>query len=187
MKELKQYNVSTRSARNPCVKVVDIGDDYTDENILKNCILKQNSYLMHDQFDMKIRTVKKMKHNFMAIIECDPVTFNRVMENSRLSVGWSVCRVFEYVNLLRCFNCGGFNHKAGDCKSAVTCATCKSTEHKTEECEKFGKKCGNCMLANDRLDLGLDINHLVFDLECPCYQKQILRERQHIRYLQEST
>ncbi|KAK9685376.1 hypothetical protein QE152_g38086 [Popillia japonica] len=160
-KKLKNYSVTTREPKNPCVKIMDI-DEELDEEKLKLNLVKQND-TVRSESDICVKTIKKLKKTYMAIVECDPVTFNRIMENSQLAVGWSVCRVFEDVGVFR----GGFNHKATDCNTKMMCSTCKSPEHDTEQCESIAKTCQNCIFANKKLSLDLDVNHFIFDSNCP--------------------
>jgi hypothetical protein len=44
------------------------------------------------------------------------------------------------------------------------------TEHEEENVEE---KCINCYEANERLKLGLDINHAVWSRECTVYKQKL--------------
>ncbi|KAK9701828.1 hypothetical protein QE152_g30328 [Popillia japonica] len=111
-RKLKNYSVVTREPKKPCIKIVDIADDLNT----RTCIVKQNGSILHHETDFRIKTIKKMKKTYMAIVECDPITFKKITDVGRLTIGWSVCRIYEHVGVFRCFQCGGFNHKAADCQ-----------------------------------------------------------------------
>lgn len=43
-------------------------------------------------------------------------------------------------------------------------------------------KCGNCKDANEKLRLHLDVNHSVFDEECPVYQRKLKMKGRAVMY-----
>ncbi|KAK9727616.1 hypothetical protein QE152_g19054, partial [Popillia japonica] len=117
-RKLKNYSVVTREPKKPCIKIVDIAGDLNEEK-LTTCVVMQNGSILHHETDFRIKTIKKMKKTYMAIVECDPITFKKITDVGRLTIGWSVCRIYEHVGVFRCFQCGGFNHKAADCQVEV--------------------------------------------------------------------
>ncbi|KAK9751420.1 Reverse transcriptase (RNA-dependent DNA polymerase) [Popillia japonica] len=94
-RKLKNYSVVTREPKKPCIKIVDIADDLNEEK-LRTCIVKQNGSILHHETDFRIKTIKKMKKTYMAIVECDPITFKKLTNVGRLTLGWSVCRIYEH-------------------------------------------------------------------------------------------
>lgn len=177
----RQYQIKIPQLKNPCVKVVDI-EEKMDDNELLECIKKQNVFLRHDNMDIKVVTTRKMINRYMAILECDPTTHVRILEEGSLCIGWSPnCRVFDYVRIYRCFKCGGFNHKAETCDNEV-CVRCGESGHKKDECQSEVLKCVNCSEAIHKLKLDLDVNHSPFDVNnCVVLQKKIITEKQKIR------
>lgn len=153
-----------------------------EENELLNCIKKQNAYLCHENMDVKVVTVRKMIKRYMAILECDPTTHAKILEEGSLCIGWTPsCRVFDYVRVFRCFKCGGFNHKAEECKTEV-CGKCGLSGHNKENCKNNILNCANCIEANKKLSLDLDVNHSSFDMnKCTVLQKKINIEKHKIR------
>ena len=78
---------------------------------LKECILKQNAFLRGGNVEIKVITIKKMRTRYMAIVECDAITHEKILQEGSLSIGWiPACRVFDYVYIFRCYQCGGFGH-----------------------------------------------------------------------------
>lgn len=176
----KNYQIKIPEQKNPCFKILDI-EENIDASELINCIKKQNTFLRHETLDLKVIAIKKMKVRYMAIVECDPTTYKRVLEEGSLCIGWSFsCRVFEYIKLFRCFKCGGFNHKAELCTSDVKCLNCGASDHEKKDCVS-DPKCANCVSANQKLNLELNVNHSMFDNTCPVLHKRICSEKQKIK------
>lgn len=176
----KKYNINIPDQKNPCIKIMDIEEEM-NENDLKNSILKQNQYLQHDSSILEVKVVKKMKTRYLSIIECDPLSFTKIIEQNQLSIGWSTCRVFEYVNVYRCYKCGGFDHKSSDCE-IIRCFKCGKNGHTKDGCEVSDVNCANCMAANGKLNLKLKADHSIFDLSCPCYLKKMETQKRKIKY-----
>lgn len=176
----KNYRINMPEQKNPCIKVLDLEDKLNEEDLLKT-IRKQNAYLRHDNMKLKVVVIKKMKTRYMAIIECNPMAFAAIMEEGSLSIGWSPsCRVFEYVRVFRCFQCGGFNHKAEECKTKL-CLICGDSEHSKDSCTSESVKCNNCSEANKKMNTEFDVNHSIFDHSCPVMQRKIFVEKQKIK------
>lgn len=117
----------------------------------------------------------------MAIVECDPLSAEKILKQEKISIGWSICRVFEYVHVFRCFKCGDYDHKATECKKEDRCLKCASKEHKTEDCVSDYYKCCNCIAANEKLKLNLKVDHTVFDANCPVYLRKVDAQKRSIK------
>ncbi|KAJ8954717.1 hypothetical protein NQ318_011410 [Aromia moschata] len=91
----KNYEIKIPNLKNPCVKIVDIEDEYEPDDLL-NLIKKQNISIFHENSVLQVKVIKKMKTKFMAIIECDPDSFKKIMDQNAIFIDWAKCRVFEY-------------------------------------------------------------------------------------------
>lgn len=116
----KTYNISAQNLKNPSVKIVDIEKEMSSEELIL-FLKKQNYFLNHEKLTLSVKILKKMRTKFMAIVECDPESFRRIMKEGFLYVDWARCRVFEYVSVYRCFKCGSFGHKKDQCKIESIC------------------------------------------------------------------
>lgn len=175
----KNYQVKIPEQKKPSIKIVDIDEEYSEDELI-SAIKKQNLHIRHDSMELKVIVFKQMRSRYQAIIECDPTTFQNIMKEKTLSIGFLCCRVHEYVRLFRCFKCGGFNHKADECKSDISCLNCGSSEHTKKDCEN-DVRCANCILAKKNLGLDLDVEHSIFDVNrCPILQRKINSEKQKI-------
>ena len=152
-----------------------------DKKLLEDCILKQNSFLNQHDPEVQVQLKKKRKSKYMAIVECDPLSADAILKQGKMSIGWSICRMFEYVRLFRCYKCGDYDHKSTDCKKDERCLKCASKEHKSVDCVSESFKCCNCMEANEKLKLNLKIDHTVFDINCPLYLRKVDAQKRSIK------
>jgi len=60
----------------------------------------------------------------MIITEVDAKTHDVMLEEGRVKIGWNICRVMNYIGILRCFKYCGYYHLARDCKKEVACGQC---------------------------------------------------------------
>lgn len=170
------YDVKIPKKSNPKIIIVGITDEEVGEEELTSKIVKQNKIPMGENFLFKtIHKTKTKNEKFNLIIETDPNTFkcvlpNKLGEKTSLHVGWKDCYVFEYFSVFRCYKCCGYNHGAEKCTEKVTCPLCAGN-HKMDECNSEERKCVNCVSANKKLNLDLDVSHSSIDRSCNCYLK----------------
>lgn len=177
-----QFQVSLPEKKNPCIKIVDFKENMSAE-ALTECILKQNEFLRSDNVKIKVLIVKKMITRFMAIVECDAETHGKILHEGSLSIGWvPACRVFDYIHIFRCYQCGGYGHGAKECKGDKVCVKCGSSDHVQQDCDSSIYKCKNCDDANHNLKLNFDINHSMYDInKCMVHKKQFNAQKQKIK------
>lgn len=176
----RQYQVKAPELKNPCVKIVDITENISQEELI-NCIQKQNAFVNHEKMQMTVKVIKKMKKNFMAIIECDPLTFKKILDENSLFINWDLCRVFEYISVHRCFKCAGFNHNSDNCARNPRCLKCAEEGHSSDSCDKEYVKCFNCIEAKDKLKLELNVDHSIYDSNCPVFLKKKNFQKQRVK------
>lgn len=69
---------------------------------IKRKIFAQYPELFTNVSVLEIVSTFKIKDNFGAKIIVDPKTFRKMMDESRLRIGWDICRVFEAFDVIRC-------------------------------------------------------------------------------------
>jgi hypothetical protein len=177
-----KYEVSVPNMKNPRVKIMGIYDEYNEEELLY-AMKCQNDWIEQDD-DIKIVRIDKSKLRkdmFNAVIEVDSKLYCKIMEEGKMNIGWSRCRVMESVLILRCFKCGEYGHMIKECKNEEKCFKCAG-DHRTTECKESFFKCVNCLKTQEKLRLNLDVNHPVWSAECTVYRRIEERRKRNINY-----
>ncbi|XP_067614709.1 uncharacterized protein PF3D7_1120000-like [Eurosta solidaginis] len=156
------------------LKIVGLSTKLNDERIIE-CVKKQND--IEDNKELKIIKVyedrNKREESYNIIIETDCETYEHLIEKKRIKVEWDSCRVFEHINVPRCFKCLGFQHKASDCTFKQACSKC-GEQHDVKECNSNIIRCVNCFDLVRRKVIDVEVDHYAYSTKCPAY----------IRYLQ---
>ena len=116
----------------------------------------------------------RLNPNVNLIISCENV--------KKLNFGWNRCRVYDAMDVMRCFRCCGY-HPVNECKEKeLVCYLC-SGAHKSAECpSKDNRKCINCVNANTSLHLHLNVEHSAMSRECPVYKRKLNDKKKYINY-----
>lgn len=171
----------------PRLKVVGFDSDYFDDDTrLISAIRKQNDKLFDETSEIQIADKKKMRGKDLhtAVLTVDVNTFKRVLTAGKIFIGWNSCKIYEHIEVMRCFKCNQFGHLARECKEEeFVCPLC-ADKHSMNLCrvKEDGYKCANCIRANTELKLDVDYKHCAFSLKCPVLSKQIEKRKRHIRY-----
>lgn len=183
-----QYDVKVLTLRNPKVCVSGMDTKYSEDDIIKR-LKEQNDFIA--EYDIKCMKVIEKKNirdksaYYSAIIEINAEGFDKLMKKERVSIGWNRCRVYDCLNVKRCYKCLGFNHKSTECKLSDVCARCLGNHKRNEKCrehEAGNDQCVNCIRANKKLSLNMDIKHNSLSRECPVYVRMLQIEKQRVNY-----
>jgi hypothetical protein len=131
------YSVSVPESRSPIVKIVGVSE-LTSEAILIKRIKSQNDFIGSDA-KIEVMEFKQKNDKIFASVKCDGDTFDKIMNNGRIIVGWDRCRVYEHFQIVRCFKCSGYRHIAKECRNKVACPKCAGA-HELSKCESREKK-----------------------------------------------
>lgn len=158
---------------------IDRDEAILDDDQLVNDIIQQNNLKEYSgNIEMKIvkRIINDKKQDFSIIVEANPELHKVLLVLEKFSLGWKQCKVFDHINLIRCFKCCGFNHYANDCKRKTTCSKCGGAHH-NKDCKAEYLKCANCAQSNEKTKNSCgsinDDKHNAFDKKCPIYIKLI--------------
>lgn len=121
------------------------------------------------------------KKEVTSILELNCKSFNEVMKEGRINIGWSRCHAREHLRVKVCYKCSGFSHKAGECTRKKACQRCAG-EHDIKECESKEVKCVNCVHANAKLIVGIDTNHTTFSRKCTVLTRKLNVEPKKVLY-----
>ncbi|XP_037826710.1 uncharacterized protein LOC119614662 [Lucilia sericata] len=115
---------------------LDIKD--VDEVTTKEEVHESLINLSDDFKEVQLTAVKNMRKAYggtqTATIGINAILANKLIELSKIRIGWVVCRIQEKVAPRRCFKCLDFGHPAANCKSTNdytnNCLCCGEIGHK---------------------------------------------------------
>lgn len=169
----EKYDVKIITKKRPQIMITDMSEMWKSEE-LEVAIKKQNN------LNGTVKCVKVFKNKnrdvHSAIVELEMCNYKQIIEKKKINIGWEKCRVFEHLNLNRCYKCWGYHHVAKNCKNCIKCAKC-GENHDTRECSSAILKCVNCARYNDKFKLNLDISHDSRDVNCAVYKKLMESEK----------
>uniref|UniRef100_A0A0A9XB35 Putative 50 kDa protein in type I retrotransposable element R1DM n=1 Tax=Lygus hesperus TaxID=30085 RepID=A0A0A9XB35_LYGHE len=158
--------VSRPMKRLPRLALFGVPSEITEDEIRESLIKLNNmeEREIMDQMKIGFKFGRKGGLTMNLTIEVSPELRNKLLNLKKVYLGWSCCRIEDFVRISRCYRCCGFNHVQKSCKAPTpTCAHCAGS-HDTSTCEKkHPPTCTNCKkfhLAHD---------HAASDLNCPSY------------------
>jgi hypothetical protein len=175
----QNYNVVVPKSKRPVLKIVGLTELLSEDELIEK-IVAQNTFLRIDT-NIDVIELKRKERKIFAAIRCDVTAYQELIKRGKINIGWDRCRVYDYVQVLRCFKCAGFNHKAADCRNEIACAKCAGS-HELTQCDSDIEKCVNCMSANKKLNLNLDVANSVWNRNCPVYTKKLKIEMSKIEF-----
>lgn len=166
----------------PKIKLVGIDNDLIGNDDLLIVLKENNKDVFNDESEIKILNIKERNKLATALISLDCATFRKCMKKQKLAVGWTMCKVYEQVDVLRCFKCSSFGHIASNCqKNDHVCPICAGP-HEVKSCTSTVLKCINCHLANVKFGTNCDVAHSSMSIKCPLLAKKTMKRKNEIRY-----
>jgi hypothetical protein len=175
--------------KNPKIKIKYVNSvGKSDDEILEQ--LKADNVAIHEAAIWKMIKREKvyrkgeLSENVENIIfETDKVTYDNIMKSRKVKFEWQIVMTVDSIHIHRCFNCNGFGHNASDCKNQLSCAKC-SGHHKSIDCNTEVKKCINCIKANVKYKLNININHVAWSNECTIYKRRLENGKKALKNMQ---
>lgn len=177
----EKYEVKIPKEAEMHMVITDMNFKYNECELIEK-LKKQNDAMKDSKVEI-IKCFETKRYNrtiFNAKIKIDNETYHKIIEMQKLNVGWEKCRIFDGTSIMQCFNCQGYNHKAGECRNETVCFKCHGN-HKSRECNnEILNICINCKKENTRLNMGLDENHSTISKECPVYKNKLDLKKKRI-------
>lgn len=175
----KKYVIQDPKKKKLKIKIFNIEkEDCEKEQEFWEKIEEQNG-LMKNSIQGKIvhKSVYGKDQRSTIIAEVDIKTYERMQEEGKVKIGWNICKVQNYIGILRCYKSSDYYHFAKECKNNISCGNCAG-KHVTKECKNETKKCVNCeeKIKNFKIK-GINSNHSAFDTNCPYYKKEYEKQR----------
>lgn len=179
------YEIRELKGLHPRIRIVGLSEKMDPDTICK-FIVKQNNDLFSAVSDCKIIKVWPTKKNpeiYQAILQLDISDYAKVINNGCLLIGLDICKVYEAIEILRCFKCNGYNHSKTHCKNNLSCPKC-SLRHELNVCRVDKLKCINCSVLKEKsIDSNINFEHAAWDREnCHAYKMAILKLKSDLGY-----
>jgi len=163
----EELDVKIQMLRNPRLVMLGIPEETTMGNA-RETLMKQNPELNLDNAILEPKYSYTTKRgNRSLVIEVDSRTRIKLLQ-TRVKIGWTVCKLDDYIEAKRCFISSCYNHSHRKCKGEETCPLCAGN-YKLKECTTPTSeyKCVNCMVNNKHHPTNLmDTAHSSLDKKC---------------------
>jgi hypothetical protein len=166
----EQYEVSVTKTKVPLIKVWGMSEVLSKEDFVDK-IRRQNDCIREDSV-INVLNIKENRRGVLSLIEVDEKTHEDLISVGRVYIGWDSCRVYQHIDIQRCFKCNQFGHIANYCKREFSCGNC-AEGHESKDCDSEIRKCVNCVYAKETFKIDLDVNHPAYSLKCPAYLKKL--------------
>lgn len=180
--------VERPAKKKPLIMVYDIRADLSEEEIKEEVYNKNmlESQIVEEEFKEEFQVKHRYKDRKSEgkwnniLIECTVRVRNWLRAKERIFIEWNSCRVKDYNDVPRCYNCQKYGHVAKYCKSETpSCSQCAG-EHSFKECPDKNKE--NVCCVNCKRDGRPDFKHEVRWKKCPFYEKAMKRYNEKIDY-----
>ena len=101
----EELEAKVHERRNPRLVIYNIPEEVTLENATKT-VREQNSDIQLEEGDLEAKYICRTKRN---VIEATPHARKQLM-NTRIKIGWVICKAADYIRVSRCFKCSRYNH-----------------------------------------------------------------------------
>lgn len=159
----KNYQIEKENLLNPKLKIIGIDKNANfDPTKLQSDINARN--FNNSQGICKILHMYSTNNGSQsAIAEVPPEIYKSIMQNgSRIYVGFQCCKVYDFINISPCYNCGRVGHSGAKCKNPSKCLKCAGN-HNTRNCENSLVQCINCIYHNTQFKTNFDVSHVSTD------------------------
>lgn len=185
----QSYNIRVPEKKLPKLKVIDVEEDVLvmKEDEIVELMTRQNEIVINRDNKIEIKKIARGKNlTSILIVETDPKLHKTMLEKRRIKLGWSNCRVFDCISVVRCFKCWGYHHFAKDCKKEmVICRKCAGN-HAEKECQSDMHKCINCTKMVEEFKIkGIDVRHTATDEACSYYLRVKNKQQKNTKYYSE--
>jgi len=177
--ELETNIKKTRKLR---LVILNIPNEINMENV-EETLIKRNTEINIQEGSIVpkfIYTTKRATRNL--VVEVDSETMKKLQQ--RVKLGWTICRVDEYVSVKRCYRCSRFNLNHRECKGEEVCPLCIGN-HSLKQCTAAPTeyKCINCMVCKKHNPTTqIDKAHTSLDKKCPSLKTIPVKHTKNTEY-----
>lgn len=125
--EIKKINFN-----NSMIKIINISCNYTQQKIAKQNYLTHNMRYIKSLLKKAVRNKSSGMYLGEMLISkevhllkyLDPLSYDMLMKNNRVKIGWEYCKLYEYFHTNTCYKCFGYGHSNKKCLNTSICALC---------------------------------------------------------------
>lgn len=169
-------NIKTANMKMKRIIIFHAPED-TEETAIKLKICKKMGINSEENMD-KIRTLRYLRASTGKVhipVSLPESLANHMLKERTICLGLRECPVKNYVTILRCHRCQGFDHLANQCpQKEEYCSICAG-HHKYEDCPKRTKRCIMCSTFNQwnrgHLVAPIPVDHTAHDGRCRVFRK----------------
>lgn len=164
----------------PELIITNLEKMYSNEQLMEE--IRATNFGFNDEDKLKIvhRRKERVSQKWSYIIQASPNTYPKLVDRY-ICIDYNDHFIKEHINVLRCFNCQQYHHKASNCTEDPVCSRC-AKDHKTSECVKMVSfTCVNCVEANKK-GAKLDTRHSCGSKKCQMHLSQIEIKQMKISY-----
>lgn len=151
------------------MEIKDIDEVTTKEEVFEALVSHSEEFKV-----LQTTAVKSMRKAYggtqTATIGMNAILAEKLIQLSRIRIGWVICRIREKISPRRCFKCLDFGHPTAKCKSpndfTDNCLRCGETGHKIKTCNNV-PNCVLCRPTSGKSD------HTTGARVCPFYFKAL--------------
>lgn len=126
----EMYEVTTTKKRHPKIRIANLDKDYNDTELQAELISLNHFIDEEDEFRIVHKKTYHIKgeKKWSLIVEVSGKTFRKVIDR-HIHLGYKAHYIKEDINIIRCFNCQLFGHRASNCANKTCCAKCAGEHH----------------------------------------------------------
>lgn len=161
----------------PQLKIFGIDSEVT-RTVLADRICRQNAVeFADDEFNIRNGFLENRESGiWVACLDVSPSLHRALLAKKKLMIGWTSCRVEDYVHVIRCSNCCKYGHTRHFCQQVdCTCKFCATLHSPTSMCPTDVKKCNACLHSNLTYNTEYTTTHAFTDKTCPVYLREVRR------------
>ena len=185
------FEVDTPKPVMPMIKIVSVSDYKSNDQLFKY-MRKQNSDVFDEDDKLEYVTSYKpttkagVQQTTTVIVKLTHRCFVKALEKKRLLINWDSCKVYEHVDVQRCYKCSRLGHYVDTCPSdTYTCARCMGP-HSVSMCDSAAVlRCANCVDVNATKNLDLPVDHCAWSAQCPVMMRRAENVKKNIIYSSE--
>lgn len=178
------YEIVLPKIKLPRVRITNIDTDIQKDEIvneLKNIIRRLSTWTLVWLQSSQKNTVVTFIHRGHIVIEIDCDSYVQLMKMKTLDLPWRECRIYDHLQVIRCYKCCGFSHKSSECTKTQVCSKC-SCGHKFADCTAKQNCCINCKTSNQKYKTKFDTKHGAYSKECQLLKRQLSKLVSKIEY-----